>query len=256
MQLLFLGTGGVCGVPEWNCDCAICNSSDPRDKRLRSALLVQAGDVTIVVDFGPDLRTQLLSYRIRKLDYAFLTHAHGDHMNGYMELARQNNIQLTAPQAVLDDFFARLGSGREWLRTRNPSSSIVPFRPLRIGGVDIDSIAVEHQKDYATTGTACCGYLFHTPSFSFAYITDFSKILEEEKVRGIDLLIADGNGMDSKQGHAGVRGSIEVFKRLSPKRMLLTHINHHTSRAIIMEAIRGHGNIDVAYDGLQIEVET
>jgi len=85
---------------------------------------------------------------------------------------------------------------------------------------------------------------------------DETDILEEEKVRGIDLLIADGNGMDSKQGHAGVRGSIEVFKRLSPKRMLLTHINHHTSRAIIMEAIRGHGNIDVAYDGLQIEVET
>lgn len=253
MKILFLGTGSVCGVPEWNCDCTTCTSTDPKDKRMRSAILVQIDDTNIAVDFGPDFRTQLLNNSIKKLDYALLTHSHGDHMNGYQEFARQKNINIYSSQEVLDDFYKRAGDAK-WLAERNPTAKIEPFRPFQIDNVEVDIIALEHKKDYSKTGTPCNGYLFRSPFFTFAYTSDYNAILEEEKVRGIDLLISDGSGMDPKEGHVGINGSIEVYNQLQPRKMVITHINHTTSHQSLTEYVQSKGNIEIAYDGKVIEI--
>jgi phosphoribosyl 1,2-cyclic phosphate phosphodiesterase len=255
MKMLFLGSGGVHGVPIWNCNCEVCKSKDPKDKRMRPSLLVNINGKNILIDFGPDLRTQLFKYKIRKLDLVLLTHAHGDHMNDYMQLSRQDNLILEAPKEVLDEFFERLGNSRLWLQKRNPSLKILNFEEKNIDGFKVDTVALEHQKDYMEEVTPCFGYVFTSKKFKFAYLSDYSKIIEKEKVKDLDILISDGAGFEiSKTGHMGVKGSIEVFKELKPKMMILTHINHKKSHDFLTKFVKQFGNIKIAYDGMEINV--
>ncbi|MBN2422842.1 MBL fold metallo-hydrolase [Candidatus Woesearchaeota archaeon] len=256
MKIKFLGTGGVSGVPEWNCDCEVCKSNDPKDKRLRPVLFVQIEEKNIIIDFGPDFRQQLLKNEIKKLDFAFLTHAHGDHMNGYMELARQKNLVFEAPRKVLDEFFRRIRSSKDWLLRRNPTMQMNYFKKKKIGQFEIDTVALKHQKDYEEEYMPCYGYIFRSSEFSFAYLSDYNEIIEIEKLKNLDLFISEGNGLDkSNTGHAGVNGSIEVYKKIKPKRMILTHINHKTGHAFLTEHVSKFGNIEIAYDGMEINTE-
>lgn len=252
-KLTFLGTGGVHGIPIWNCNCKVCKSKNPKDQRLRSAIFIQIDDKNIAIDFGPDFRQQLLKNKIKKLNYAFLTHAHEDHMNGYMELSRQKNLIFEAPKEVLDEFFERLGSSKKWLKTRNPTIQIKPFKKKKIGNVIIDTVALKHQKDYEKKYVPCFGFLFKSENFSFVYLSDYNEILEPEKLKNLDLLISDGNGFDySKTGHMGIKGSIDIFKRFRPQRMLIIHIKHTTGHKFLNDYVRKFGNIEIAFDGMKI----
>jgi phosphoribosyl 1,2-cyclic phosphate phosphodiesterase len=93
MRLTFLGTGTSAGVPMIGCDCAVCTSPDPRDKRLRSSVLVETDGKTLLIDAGPDLRQQLLRAKVRSLDAVLLTHEHIDHIAGIDELRAFNFFQ-------------------------------------------------------------------------------------------------------------------------------------------------------------------
>lgn len=255
MKIRFLGTGGVCGTPIWNCDCEVCKSKNPKDKRFRSAIFVQIADKNIAIDFGPDFRQQLLKNKIRKLDYVFLTHAHGDHMNGYMELSRQKNLIFESPKEVLEEFFERLGNSRKWLETRNPTIKIQPFKKKKIGDVIIDTIALKHQKDYEKKYMPCFGFLFKSANFSFAYLSDYNEVLEPEKLKDLDVLVSDGSGFDySKTGHMGIKGSIDIFKKFKPKKMLITHIKHTSGHKFLNDYVKKFGNIEIAFDGMQLEL--
>ena len=83
MKLKFLGTGSTLGVPIWNCDCETCTSNDKKNKRYRPSLMVEIDNKIIIIDFGQDFRTQLIENNIKKIDYAFLTHAHADHKDRF-----------------------------------------------------------------------------------------------------------------------------------------------------------------------------
>ena len=253
MKIKFLGTGGVYGVPVWNCDCKVCTSTNKKDKRLRSVLFVQIDGKNIAVDFGPDFRAQLLRNNIKKLDYVFLTHAHGDHFNGYMALAKQKNLIVEAPEKVLEEFFERLGRDKEWLKARNPTIKIRPFKKKKIGNVLIETVALKHQKDYEKEYMPCFGYIFRSKNFSFAYMCDYNEILEPEKLKNLDLIVSDGNGMHNKgTGHIAVDGSIEIFKKFKPKQMILTHIKHTKSHKFMSNFVKKFGNIKIAYDNMEI----
>ncbi|MFH1439493.1 MAG: MBL fold metallo-hydrolase [Candidatus Woesearchaeota archaeon] len=234
MKIKFLGTGTASGVPIWSCDCDVCKSDNPKDKRFRSSILIEIEpdskeeDVKkVIIDFGPDFRTQLLTNHIKRLDYVFLTHCHGDHMNGYIQLAQQKNLVFEAPKDVLNEFTIRMGSSKDWLKSRNPTIKINPFEKKKINGVEIDTIALKHEKDYDPNPVPCYGYLFKTRNFTFAYLSDYNDIIESDKLKKVDLLVSDGAGMDNKKiGHVGVIGSIEIYKKFKPKKMILTHISH------------------------------
>ncbi|MFA7654292.1 MAG: MBL fold metallo-hydrolase [Candidatus Magasanikbacteria bacterium] len=254
MKIKFLGTGGVHGVPVWNCSCDTCTSMNKKNKRLRSSLMVTIGNKNIIIDFGPDFRQQLIKYKIKKIDYALLTHCHGDHMNDYMELSQQKNVKLLSSKQVLSEMYKRMGSSKDWLKTRNPSIQIISFREIKVGNTTIAPIKLEHQKDYIKTPVPCVGFIFQTKNYRFAYLSDYSKILESKKLDNLDLLISDGNGMKPKHGHVGVMGSVEVYKNLKPKKMLLTHIRHSTEHIDTTKFVKQFGNIEVAYDGLEIDI--
>jgi phosphoribosyl 1,2-cyclic phosphate phosphodiesterase len=253
VKIKFLGTGSVHGMPIWNCDCDVCKSKDKKDKRLRSALFVQIGETNIAIDFGPDFRTQLMRNNITKLDYVFLTHVHGDHFNGYMVLARQKNLIVEMPEAVQKEFFDRLGGSKAWLKKRNPTIKFNVFEKKKIGNVTIETVALKHQKDYEKEYMPCYGYIFRSKNFSFAYMSDYNEVLEPEKLKKLDLIISDGNGMKNLgNGHAAVDGSIEIFNKFKPKQMLLTHIKHTKSHKFMSDFVRKFGNIYIAYDGMEI----
>lgn len=255
MKIIFLGTGGVCGVPEWNCNCKVCKSRDPKDNRLRSCIYVEQAAKKIVVDFGPDFRTQLLKHHIKNLTNALLTHAHGDHMNGYMELARQRDLVLEAPKDVLVEFSRRLGSSKDWLQTRNPSMVVQPLTKLKYDNLEITPIPLEHKKDYSQVRTPCYGYLFKKGNISFAYLSDFNNIIDDSLLYNLDLIISDGNGLNSKnKGHVGIQGSIRLYKELLPKKMLITHITHSRSHKALSTYVKQFGSIGIAYDGLTVQL--
>ena len=255
MEIVFLGTGSVMGVPVWNCNCPVCKSDNPKDNRFRSSLLIKINDKNIVIDFGQDFRTQLLNNKIEKLDYAFLTHAHGDHYYGVEQLSTSENLILETPNDVLEEYYERSGFSKNWLKTRNKTITVRPFEKKVINGITIDTVKLEHKKDYSDTCVPCYGYVFESERFKIAYLSDYNKILEPEKLSGCDLIISDGAGIDNKgKGHVGINGSIEVYKELKPKKMILTHLNHSMCHDDMKDYVKKHGNIDIAFDGMKIEL--
>ncbi len=254
ISLRFLGTGTVLGVPVWNCECVVCKSTDMKDKRYRSSLLVKINDKNIIIDFGQDFRNQLIENNIEKIDYAFLTHAHRDHYGGVENLATAKNTVFMAPKDVLKEFNELQGSSRKWLTTRNKTLMIKEFSPFSIDDINIDIVKLEHKKDWGVN-VPCYGYIFSGKDFKFAYMSDFNRILEIEKLKDCDLIISDGNGLDNKgHGHVGINGSIEIFSILKPKKMILTHLTHEISHKDARDYVKKYGNIDIAYDGMELKL--
>lgn len=253
MKIKFLGTGSTLGIPVWNCNCKVCTSENKKNKRYRSSLLVQTEDKNILIDFGQDCRTQLIKNNIKHIDYAFLTHAHLDHCHGYEVFSTQENCTIEAPDDVLKQFYDVQGISGEWLVERNKTLVIKQFEKKVLYGIKIDTVKVEHKKDYSDTPVPCYGYIFDSGDFKFAYLSDYNEILEPEKLENIDLLISDGASMNDRgRGHIGVKRSIEIYKNLKAKRLILTHINHSIDHEEAQKYVKQFGNIDIAYDGMEI----
>lgn len=255
MKLKFLGTGGLLGSPVWNCDCETCTSDNPKNKRFRSALFIDANGKNIIIDCGPDFSHQLINNKIRRIDLGLITHAHGDHTGDIAQYTVAKNCTIEAPEDVFNDLFGKIDN-KEWLIKRNPGLVLQNFAPKIINGVSIDTVKLEHQKDTQQTPAPCYGYLFNDGKVSFAYCSDYNKILEPEKVKGLDLLISDASGWENDgRGHVGVDGSIEVFKELKPKKMLLTHLPHRIEYNKLVNYLEPHKGIEPAYDGMEIDFE-
>jgi phosphoribosyl 1,2-cyclic phosphate phosphodiesterase len=254
MEITVLGSGGVLGVPVWSCDCKVCRKArkDKRNRRTRPSILVRSEGKTILVDMGPDFRIQMLERGIRKLDTVLITHAHGDHSACISELRAGGKVSLEIPAPVFE-VLRKKSELFEYIKSRNPALELKKFKPHKIGRVFVNSIRVKHEKDYSKKPVPCYGFLFEEKGFRFAYIPDYSEILEPEKVRNLDLLIADGATFESKWGHAGIKGGVEVYKKIMPKRMLFTHVGHSSPQKELKKFVERYGNIGVAYDGMVIK---
>src|SRR3954452_23596649 len=157
MRLTFLGTGTSFGVPQIGCGCVVCRSADPRDKRNRSAALVEAGGSTILIDTPPELRLQLLAGGFSKVDAVLYTHEHADHTNGIDDLrmfsVRQRRaLPIYGPPETLE----RLRTGFRYIfddtvqafeGTSKPTLALHPIEPgllVDVAGVPVLPLAFEH----------------------------------------------------------------------------------------------------------------
>ncbi|MDR1694689.1 MAG: MBL fold metallo-hydrolase [Lactobacillaceae bacterium] len=256
MKIKFLGTGGNIGTPVWNCDCKTCRSADLKNKRMRASLFLTTDDNTnILIDFGPDLRQQLLQNNIRKIDYAFLTHTHGDHTHGFEQLSRQENIKILMTKEVLQEFEKNKGA-LEWFKKRNPSADIKNFDSITVDGIKITPIKLIHQKDYSKEPFPCVGFIFEDPKFRFAYLSDYNAISGDDNLLyNLDLIVSDANSWkDNGIGHAGIEENIQLYKKYKPRKLLLTHINHTVEHNESLKYCKAYGNIEPAYDGLELEI--
>jgi phosphoribosyl 1,2-cyclic phosphate phosphodiesterase len=254
-SLLFLGTGTSVGVPVIGCRCDVCLSSDPRDKRTRSSVLISHGSTTLLVDSGPDLRQQALRENITAIDAVLYTHSHLDHVVGFDELRafcweKEEPLPLYGTEACLGVLRNMFG----WaFHPDNTHSGYVKPAPrpvssmFQIGGLAITPLPVEHGS------VETVGYLFETDTaFRTAYLPDVKRIPQETMalLEKLDLLIIDSLRDAPHSTHLSVREALEISQSLSPRRTFLTHISHELGH-VELSARLPHG-VRVAHDGLRL----
>jgi phosphoribosyl 1,2-cyclic phosphate phosphodiesterase len=257
MRLTFLGTGTSFGVPQIGCGCAVCRSADPRDKRNRSAALVEAGGSTILIDTPPELRLQLLAGGFSKVDAVLYTHEHADHTNGIDDLrmfsVRQRRaLPIFGPPETLE----RLRTGFRYIfddtvqayeGTSKPTlelHAIEPGRLVDVAGVPVLPLAFEHGH------LRVYGYRIG----SLAYITDVKAIPEAERrhLQGLDVLVLNALWWRPHPTHLSIAEAVQTAQALGARRTYLTHLTHETGHAEL--AAQLPAGILPAYDGLTVEV--
>ena len=252
-----LGTGTSQGVPVIACQCVVCTSQHPEDKRLRSSAFIQDQGANIVIDTGPDFRQQMLKLKPPRLDAVLLTHAHKDHIAGLDEVrsfnfAQENEqIPIYAQDIVIDRLkieFAYCFEEFKYPGVPNiRAEEVDKNQSFTVKGLEFIPIEVIHYK------LPVLGFRYK----NFTYITDAKTISTEEKVKinGSEVLILNGLQWNQHISHFTVSEAIEFINSLNPVPRIsyLTHISHTLGlHHEVNELLPSH--IRLAYDGLAIEL--
>lgn len=254
-ELTFLGTGTSVGVPVIGCSCRVCTSEDPRNNRTRSSVHVRYGDISILVDSGPDLREQALREGLTRMDAVIYTHPHVDHVVGFDELRafcwhREGPLPLHATaecMAVLKGMFGWAFSAENIYGGYIKPDPRVIDGPFSIGGLRITPLPVEHAK------VVTIGFLFEAPhGHSVAYIPDAKRVPAETIgiLKRADVLILDALRPAPHPTHLSIDEALEVIAACGVSRAWLTHLGHDNDHHEL-EAILPSG-VGVAWDGLRI----
>ena len=282
-KLTFLGTGTSQGIPIIGCECPVCRSADPRDKRLRASALVRWKGLTILIDCGPDFRTQMLREGVNHLDAVLLTHNHKDHTGGVDDLRSFNLIQAKPVNIYCEEYvmnalkkeysyaFAekKYPGSPEWNIHLIDSSK--PFK-VHSSAEDDDLHWVSGQGYYRTPVTLCdplppvevipiqgwhhkekvlsvLGFRFG----NIAYITDMNLIedAELEKLRNLDAVTVNCVKRGPHFSHFSLAEALEFFEKVGAKESYITHISHLLPAYEEFEKeLPPH--VHLAYDGLTI----
>jgi phosphoribosyl 1,2-cyclic phosphate phosphodiesterase len=255
MKLTFLGTGTSVGVPMIGCRCETCLSDDPRDRRLRTGLLIEHGDRRLLVDISADFRQQALRSGIDRLDAVLITHCHADHVFGLDDIR-----PLNFRHGPLDIY------GSEWtwrdlrrvfyyvFEAKHVGGGLPQIRPHLIdgpfeaAGLLVTPLIVKHGKSDVT------GYRFSDGRAAAAFITDCNRIPPEtlEQLGGLDLLIIDALRYRPHPTHLHLEQTLSYVAQLQPRRALLTHMSHDIKHE---EASRGlPAGVEFAHDELEVEL--
>lgn len=255
VKLTFLGTGTSQGIPIIGSDHPVCKSSDTKDKRLRVSVLMQVGDVRIVIDCGPDFRQQMLAQGISTINAVLFTHEHADHTAGLDDLRpfyfRQGDLHCYMTERVKESLTERF---RYIFTTKDkypgvPTLDIHLFEndPFYIDGIKITPIEADH------------GFL---PVHGFrvgnvAYMTDVKSISEKEKLKlhNLDVLVINALREESHKSHLNLEEALSLIEELKPERAYLTHISHHLGfHEKVQERLPA--GVYLAYDNLSVVSKT
>jgi phosphoribosyl 1,2-cyclic phosphate phosphodiesterase len=253
LTITFLGTGTSAGVPMIACECAVCTSTDKKDNRLRSSIMIQSEKTTLVVDTGPDFRYQMLRAKVKHLDAIIYTHAHKDHVAG-LDDVRAYNFFTQQPMQVYASDMTQEVIIREFpyafYESKYPGVpdiqlNTITLEPFMAGDIPVTPIMVWHLK------MPVLGFRFGR----FTYITDANRIDESEleKIRGSEVLVLNSLRKEKHISHYSLSESIEVVKSLQIPQSYFTHISHQMGLHAEVEAELPNG-IHLAYDGLVIKV--
>jgi phosphoribosyl 1,2-cyclic phosphate phosphodiesterase len=254
IHITVLGSGTSAGVPTVGCSCAVCHSTDPRDRRLRPSILIRYDTRAVLIDTTPDFREQALRARLERVDAILYTHDHADHILGLDDVRPFNYRQRAAipiygtPQTL--DSIQRVF---RYAFDDGPKESAVPRLDLHtIDGDSFDVFGLEFTPVKILHGSATIiGFRFGNA----AYLTDHSDIPAEslEQLRGLDVLFLDALRHRPHPTHSTVEKSIETVKELKPRRAYFTHICHDLPHEATQAALPA--GVHLAYDGLEIDVE-
>ncbi len=251
LEIEFLGTGTSTGVPMLRCHCPVCMSADPRDKRLRSSAIVRYQGARLLIDCGPDFRTQMLRASDDNIDAVLLTHIHFDHVAGLDDLRTycfERPFPIYARADVLRDLHQRI----PYCFSSNPYPGVAQFEehiigdsPFLVEGVRVEPIPVMH---------------YRLPIVGFrigplAYITDAKMIDNEvqDRLKGVPLLVINALRTSPEHlSHMCLPETLRVIERINPERALLIHMSdriglHADSHKLLPS------NVELAYDGLIVK---
>ncbi len=251
MRITFLGTGTSQGVPVIGCDCAVCASADFRDKRLRSSVHIRYGNLSLVIDTGPDFRQQVLREDIATLDAVLLTHAHRDHTAGLDDVRAYNFKQnITMPvygtSATLEQLkqdFAYIFGPDNYPGLPRIQLHPISHLPFTIGSLEIIPLPVLH---------------YRLPVLGFrigklAYITDANNIPDKtlDRLHGLDCLVLNALQREPHISHFHLEEAIRLAQFIGARKTYFTHISHKLGlhREVEKEL---PPDMELAWDGLRL----
>ncbi len=255
MKITFLGTGTSQGVPMIACDCDVCTSDDPKDKHLRSSILIQHEDVNIVVDTTPDFRFQMLREKVKHLDAILITHHHKDHLAGMDDVRAFNFFQKdaidiyamkTTQEIIKKDFSYAFGKNK-YPGVPQINLKTIENNAFVIKGIKIIPIHVLHHK------LPVVGFRIG----DFTYITDANFIApeEKEKIVGTKTLVLNALRKDPPHiSHFTLPQAIKLSDELKAEQTYFTHISHQMGRYKEIQKELPQGK-DLAYDELKIDIK-
>ena len=259
MKLTFLGTGTSFGVPQIGCHCRVCRSSDPRDRRTRVGAVVETdGGVQVLIDTPPELRLQLVTAGIDKVDAVLITHEHADHTHGMDDL-RAITVQRDSPLPVyaaaethaalalkfpyiFDDRMRPLPGTS---KPEGTARTITPGTAFNVGDAEILPFAVPHGN------VTCLGFRIGP----IAYITDAKRIPDDvlQLISGVKALVLNALFRVEHPTHLSIPEAVRVARAVGAERTFLTHLTHDYLHADLeAELPRG---IAPAFDGLTLRVD-
>jgi len=254
--LTFLGTGTSQGVPVIGCDCAVCSSTDPRDKRTRSSVYVETAESAWVIDTGTDFRTQALREKINRLDAVVYTHSHTDHIMGFDDMrpfcfsGRQMPVYASAETMKdLKRVFNFAFNGENMFPGYMLPEPHIIDAVFQIGEMEVTPLPVKHGVARVN------GYLLRRDGRSLAaYLSDCKEVPDNviAQIEGVDNLIIDALRHRLHPTHLSVGEALEIVSRVKPARTWFTHICHDLPHE---ETDRNlPPGVRLAYDGLKLEL--
>lgn len=250
MKIIILGSGTSTGVPMVGCNCPVCRSDEPKDRRSRSSLLLRYQNRFILIDSGPDLRLQLLREAVPTIDALLFTHHHADHVNGIDDLRGFHFLHnRVIPAYGCRGTITHLQSCFSYIFQQDENSThphlLDPYiisEPFQLFGLTIDPIPLLHGSGSST------GYRIG----SFAYLTDCSAIPGSslKRLQGVRTVVIDGLRWSPHPYHFNIPQAIEAARSFGAEQIVLTHLTHEVS---YKERNRLPDGVEFAFDGQVIE---
>jgi phosphoribosyl 1,2-cyclic phosphate phosphodiesterase len=253
IKVVFLGTGTSTGVPVIACDCPVCNSSDKKDKRLRTSVLVQVDNHNFIIDCGPDFRYQMIREKVEDITAILLTHGHRDHTAGLDDVRAFNyvlnkTVDIYAGKQVVESIrqeFPYIFTEKRFFSAPQLNFHTIENHDFNINGINITPIEVLHHK------LSVFGFRMG----AFTYITDASYISEEEKIKikNSEVLVINALRKSKHISHFSLDQALEIIREINPAKAYITHLSHFIG---LHETVQNSlpPNVYLAYDGLSFEV--
>ena len=258
MKLTFLGTGTSQGVPVIGCKCEVCRSEDGRDRRLRTAAMVEMGGKRFIIDAGPDFRYQMLREGVTHIDAILLTHEHKDHTGGIDDVRAFNFVDFPVIHtmhiygneptitSIRRDFHYAFSEDKYRGVPEIELHTIAEDKTFVVSDVEVMPVVGSHSERFRSVG------------FRFgelAYLTDMNAIADEEiaKLQGVKVLVVNALRWESHNSHFSVAEALEVIRRVAPERAYLTHMSHRIGLHAVVEQHLPEG-VYLAYDGLTVTI--
>ena len=254
MRVIVLGSGTSQGVPVIACNCNVCQSENPKDKRLRCSIYIEVDGVHLVVDTGPDFRAQMLRENIQHLDAVLFTHEHKDHLAGLDDIRAFNFKKGGQPMSIyateqvqqaLKREFSYVFSDYKYPGVPELNIHTIKNENFTVEGIKVQPIDLLHYK------MPVKGFRVKDA----AYVTDanFISDKEKEKLKGLKVLILNALRKEKHISHFNLEEALELIAELKPQRAYLTHLSHLMGKHIEIEDELPKG-VYLAYDGMKINL--
>jgi phosphoribosyl 1,2-cyclic phosphate phosphodiesterase len=254
MEITFLGTGTSQGVPVIGCKCNVCTSTDKRDNRLRSSIMISIGEQNLIVDTGPDFRQQMLQDNVDNIRAILYTHEHKDHVAGLDDIRpfnfhNQKPVDVYAESRVLRALkkeYSYMFTLYHYPGIPEVNMNSIGLKPFQIDDIEIVPVRVNHHK------LPILGFRVG----DFAYLTDLKTISSKEKLKlqNLDTLVVTTLRKEEHVSHMNLDEALTLIEDLRPKQAYLTHLSHRFGLHAEEEPLLPE-NVRIAYDGLKIKVE-